>query len=60
MVTFFLNSFRGIYDISISSINIYPSNTSTILAKDSPIVLLPAPVLPTIPIFSYEFILKLI
>lgn len=46
--------------MSMPSIIILPSKTSTILVSESPIVLFPAPVLPTIPIFSWEFILKLI
>jgi hypothetical protein len=42
--------------ISKSSIKILPSNISTILGKERQIVLLPEPVLPTIPIFSFGLI----
>lgn len=44
--------------MSIPSIIIYPWKISTIRVIAKEIVLLPAPVLPTIPIFSPEFTLK--
>jgi hypothetical protein len=43
----------------IPSISIAPSNISTILDNERHIVLLPAPVLPTTPIFSPDYSLKL-
>jgi hypothetical protein len=54
-----LNSDNGIDWISIPSINIDPSKISTILDIARQIVLFPAPVLPTMPIFSPFGILKL-
>jgi hypothetical protein len=42
--------------MSIPSINIYPLKISTILLRHKQIVLFPAPVLPTTPIFSPYFI----
>lgn len=52
-----LNCSSEISEISILSINILPSNASKILNKLNMIVDLPAPVRPTIPIFSLLFIL---
>ena len=43
-------------DMSTPSIKIYPFIASRILNKDNVIVDLPAPVLPTTPIFSLDFI----
>ena len=51
-VTFFLRQCISTSKIFTSSISISPSIISMILDKDRQIVLLPAPVLPTIPIFS--------
>ena len=51
-VILFLNSSNGTSWISIPSMTILPSKISTILDIDKQIVLFPAPVLPTIPIFS--------
>ena len=51
-VTFFLRQCISTSKIFTSSIRISPSIISMILDKDRQIVLFPAPVLPTIPIFS--------
>ena len=53
-----LNYLRDKFAISTLSINILPSNDSNILNRLKVIDDLPAPVLPTIPIFSFGFILK--
>ena len=50
-VILLLKSYRFIYYILILSISIWPSKISTILQIAYEIVLFPAPVLPTIPIF---------
>jgi hypothetical protein len=47
-----LNSFKSKSLILTPSTNILPSTISTILLNDKQIVLFPAPVLPTTPIFS--------
>lgn len=49
----FLNYLRDNYAISIPSIKIYPSKDSKILNKLKVIDDFPAPVLPTIPTFSF-------
>jgi hypothetical protein len=53
-----LSSSRGTFAMSIPSINILPLKISTIRLKAKLIVLFPAPVLPTIPIFSPAFVVK--
>jgi hypothetical protein len=52
MVILLLSISKGIFYMLIPSISIYPSNISTILEIERQIVLFPAPVLPTTPIFS--------
>lgn len=49
---------KGTLYMLVSSINIYPSPTSKIFKRLRAIVDLPAPVLPTIPIFSALLITK--
>ena len=53
-----LSSSRGIFAISIPSIKILPLKISTIRLKAKLIVLFPAPVLPTTPIFSPALVLN--
>lgn len=53
-----LNYLSDKVDISTPSINNYPSNDSKILNRLKVIDDLPAPVLPTTPIFSLELTLK--
>ena len=48
----FLTSLIGSLEMSTPSISIEPEKSSIILLKDKQIVLLPAPVRPTTPIFS--------
>jgi len=50
-VTFFRKIYKSIFEISMPSISIEPSNSSTILLKLIQTVDLPAPVLPTTPTF---------
>ena len=58
IVRLFLNLSKPIVDISISSINIFPFKASNILNKHNVIVLLPEPVLPTIPTLLPDSIVK--
>lgn len=58
-VIFFLTSLIGRLAILIPSISIDPEYNSTILLNERQIVLLPAPVLPTTPIFSPDLTSKL-
>ena len=51
-----LNYDKDNVDMSTPSIKIYPFIASRILNKDKVMVDLPAPVLPTTPIFSLDFI----
>ena len=51
-----LNYAKDNVDMSTPSINIYPFIASRILNNDKVMVDLPAPVLPTTPIFSFDFI----
>ena len=57
-VIFFLTSLSGSSYILTPSIRICPPAISTILLSERHIVLLPAPVLPTTPIFSLGFTSK--
>jgi hypothetical protein len=57
-VIFFLTSLIGRLAILIPSISIDPEYNSTILLNERQIVLLPAPVLPTTPIFSPDLTSK--
>ena len=56
IVIFLRNKSNPIFDISSLSINIFPVKGSKILNKHKHIVLLPEPVLPTTPIFSFDWI----
>ena len=56
----FLRLFKGIVDISILSIVLFPSNASRILNNNKLKVDLQLPVLPTIPTFSQAFNFKFI
>lgn len=58
IVILFLSSESEISLISIPSITMLPYSISTILLRAKLIVLLPAPVLPTIPIFLPGSMLK--
>lgn len=58
IVILFLSSESEISLISIPSITMLPYSISTILLRAKLIVLLPAPVLPTIPIFLPDSMLK--
>ena len=58
IVILFLNSFIGTVEISSPSMQILPLIISTILLNERQIVLFPAPVRPTIPIFSPGFTSK--
>jgi len=52
-----LKSSRPIFDTSMPSIKIFPSAASTILSNEISKVDLPLPVRPTMPIFSFGFML---
>jgi hypothetical protein len=56
MVTLFLSVDKGICEMSTPSSEIVPLSNSITLDKHKLMVLFPAPVLPTIPIFSPELI----
>jgi hypothetical protein len=58
IVIFDLKLFKPIFEISTSSIKIFPSYGSIILNNDNIIVDFPDPDLPTIPFFFFFLILK--